>query len=396
MSDKRTTMFHDKPTVWWLNTNILDGHYDEGLPRAYATDEGSSDMEVSAGCASLAELRETDEYKESSKTKSRAAYNIENGCATIGYSYYGKPGEHAEFMKHAIDLRDGRLTDISSVSEKGTVLRGALNKVRVLCREVKSGDIIWMRDKTCGIYYVGQVSRKSQWRNVRNLETFVFDCTNQLSDIAWSLVGAEDAIPGVISIQSRGTSIQRISKEGAIEFSVLLLNELIGEGKPYVPYDLEAIWGENMISDDAATLFRMLGPDSAEDLLCAWLYKEHGYIPIPSTNKRGTAAYEFTMVSPKTGKKCFPQVKNDKREGDAKLDARGYGDLVPQGDVWLLVTREPEESIENFDNPREGVHVMSSEDVEMLYRFAKDNRMWMSDEIRKWVTWLAKYGVAKE
>lgn len=138
----------------------------------------------------------------------------------------------------------------------------------------------------------------------------------------------------------------------------------------------------------------MLDADSAEDLLCAWLYAEHGYVPIPSTNKRGTAAYEFTMVDPKTGKKCFPQVKNDKREGDGKLDARGYAELVKKGDVWLLVTREPEKSIESFDDPRDGVHVMSSADVEGLHAFAKENRAWMSDEIAKWVTWLEEHGEA--
>lgn len=183
MSGNGTEASPGKPTIWWLNTNILDEHYDEGLLGSYKTDEGASDMEASTGCATADELRETDEYKVSAKTRSRAAYNIKHGCASFGYSYYGQPREHAEFMRHASALRDGTLEDISAVSEKGTLLRGALNKVRVLCEDVRAGDVIWMRDRACGIYYVGQVQESSRWGNVRDLETLCFDCANQLTGI---------------------------------------------------------------------------------------------------------------------------------------------------------------------------------------------------------------------
>lgn len=381
-----------KPTIWWINTNIKEEHFGkDGLVSAWDTDDGAADSKEATGCATSGGLVATPQWQKAKNTRSRAAYNIANSCASFGYCFYGAPERHQTFLTLSKSVTEGEaVRTVIENNKNENLLRGALNKVHVVSQEMHPGDIVWMRDRVNGIYYIGQVSSASRWENVRDLETMCFDCANRVTDIAWNAVGTEDAVPGSISSRRYRSAIQRVNSEGASEFSMLLINGFADAGEPYAKYDVNKLIDGELL-DNAATFFRFIDADSAEDVFGMWLTMTHGYLPIMSSNKRGTAAYEFTMRHYETGAKCFPQVKNDRLKGDNRLNAQGYADLVKQGDVWLLVTKEPERSIINFDSPREGVHVMSSADVEMLYQFTKDNRHLQSDAVVKWIEWIEEY-----
>ncbi len=199
--------------------------------------------------------------------------------------------------------------------------------VRRLYEEVKEDDLVWIRED--GLYYLGQVSSSSKWKYVGKEEELAEDIANQLSDVKWFKVGDESCVAGGIATALiRGKTLQRIWKDGMIEYSKLLFNELT-QSEYYKDIYLKAENREKLF-------YSLLSPTECEDLLCLWLYYKKGYICIPSTNKTSTELYECVLKDPINGKRIFPQVK----ASDELLDAKKYYELSKEDncEVWLFTT----------------------------------------------------------
>lgn len=129
--------------------------------------------------------------------------------------------------------------------------------------------------------------------------------------------------------------------------------------------------------------FHMLSPSDAEDLLCLWLYKEHRYICIPSTNKKSTQLYECVLLDTENGKEIFIQVK----KGKTPIDIKEYTELSELGEVYLLQTNDKYENLEIVGDFPGKITIVQPK---ALFDFAMDrnNKNFLSPAIRKWVDYL--------
>ena len=157
-------------------------------------------------------------------------------------------------------------------------------------RDMKAGDLCWTQGKD-GKYYLGKIKDKEIY----------FNCPNHPQIGIYKEVeewkGFElDAIPGdVIRSLIGGKTLQQIKSVTIKRYSENLYN-----GKKQK--NLERI-------ED------LLHPDDLEDLLGLYLQKEKKYFVFPSTNKTGTACYEYMLVN-KAGKKAIIQCKT----GNSDID----------------------------------------------------------------------------
>ena len=239
-----------------------------------------------------------------------------------------------------------------------------------LVEKTAVNDIVWM--KYDGNYYFARISNDSSWKFDFSDEAIELDATNQLTDVLWHKVGDESSVPGCLTTGFiRGSTFQKIKKSGIAEYSQMLYNmEVAGkEGyrypKPSISLNEEDFWN-------------LLHPNDAEDLLCMWLYKEKGYIVIPSTNKKGTELYECVLIDPEAddSKHIYIQVK----KGDVTIDAKDYGRL--EGDVYFLTTGG---AVINANQTN--YHVIEPTEI---YEFAIDpsNKPLIPDGIARWVKFL--------
>ena len=207
---------------------------------------------------------------------------------------------------------------------------GDYSSVERLYYEVKENDIIWMRSKKDGKYYFGRVRKESKW--VFNQNAIGIDAANQRINIDWypaTEKADEESVPGAISTAFiRGSTLQRIKKEGVEAYSQLLFNKVHDYTKDPFRYqnpDLSLI---------ESHFYSLLQPEDVEDLLALWLYDTKRYVCIPSTNKIATPKYECVLIDPndRERKHIYIQVK----KGKVNLDAKDY--LGLKGETYLLTT----------------------------------------------------------
>lgn len=237
-----------------------------------------------------------------------------------------------------------------------------------LHNEAKLGDLIWMHG--FGQYYIGRVSEESTWKFDASDEAKKCDASNQLTNIKWYKFGEgdESTIPGAINTSFiKGSAFQRINKSGVHGYSGLLYDKLVGT----------EYYNDIKLGLTESNFYSLLTVEDSEDLLALWLYKEHGYISIPSTNKISTSLYECILIDPKSGKHIYIQVK----KGNVNIDANEYSALM--GDVWFLTTGGKVENISDYSN----MHVA---DPTMLYEFAvsEESDNILSKSIKMWVNLL--------
>ena len=250
------------------------------------------------------------------------------------------------------------------------------SSVKRLANETEINDIIWM--KSAGKYYFGRVTDKSKWEFDFSDEAIKLDATNRLTNIHWNEVDSfsdESSVPGCLTTGFiRGSTFQRINKSGISEYCQMLFNMYYSEKEGF-RYEKPAI------SLNEKDFWNLLQPSDVEDLLCLWLYKEHGYIVIPSTNKKGTELYECILIDPKADEKkhIYIQVK----KGDVTIDASKYEKL--NGEVYFLTTSGEVINTNNNSN----YNVVKPKTI---FDFAIDpvNKAYIPDGISKWIQFLTK------
>lgn len=202
-----------------------------------------------------------------------------------------------------------------------------------VCRmveDVKEGDLLWMRSRNEGKYYIARVKANSTW--VFREDAVQMDAANQLTNIDWYPAtdkADEESVPGAVATSFiKGSTIQRIKKNGVEEYSQMLYNRVHDSALDLFNYPDPAL------SLCEKHFYSLLQPEDVEDLLALWLYDTKGYVCIPSTNKIATPKYECVLVDPNdlNRKHIYIQVK----KGDVDLNTDDYSSL--NGEVYLLTT----------------------------------------------------------
>lgn len=245
-----------------------------------------------------------------------AEYCIENNVAAMGWSLKELSESERKNIKNIKTFED-----YCKYADK---VYKSYASVKRLKEQVKENDIIWMHSRKEGKYYFGRVKKESKW--IFNSEAAEKkDAGNQLTNIDWyeaSTRADEESVPGAIATAFiKGSTLQRINKDGVKEYSQLLYNKMHDPEKEQFTYEKP-----NLCLDKH--FYMLLSPSDVEDLLALWLYAEKGYVCIPSTNKIATAKYECVLVDPnkkiKKRKHIYIQVK----KGKVDLKASDYVNLA--------------------------------------------------------------------
>ena len=247
-----------------------------------------------------------------------------------------------------------------------------IQSVERLANKVQSGDMIWMRNN--GVYYLGLVGAASKWQYNKDKTAVENDACNQRTEVKWvTSKSADESIAGAVTTSFiRGQAFQRINKDGIEQYSKYAYNIWSGTNN-FKDIELEI---DN--SDKCKAFFNLLTTSEAEDLVAFYLYKEKGYIVIPSTNKLSTPLYEFVLLDPQDcGKHIYIQVK----KGNIDIDADKYSKL--NGEVYLFTSEGNVVNAEKHSN----IYVISAG---KLYEYAINKSALLSYGISMWLNLLNK------
>ena len=239
------------------------------------------------------------------------------------------------------------------------------DSVHRLVNDMKVNDLIWIRNG--GKYYLGRVL--GDWMFCSDEEAVDLDACNQRK-VEWIEIGDESCVPGAINTSLiRGSALQRIWKPGVKEYSIKIYNHK----KPRTYEDIE-------LEFNCETFFNMLSNDDCEDLLYFYLYFKKHFICVPSSDKKGTAVYEYVMIDPQTGEHKYAQVKQQKDVLDPS--ANEYTDLDKE--MWFFNGGSGGVS----KNLRSNQHIVTPEE---LFEFAisDDACNIVSESIANWNSFLS-------
>ncbi len=306
--------------------------------------------------------------------KNIAKYCIENHVAAMGWSLKELPESERKNIKNIKTFED-----YCKYADK---VYKSYASVKRLKEQVKENDIIWMHSRDEGKYYFGRVKKESKW--IFNSEAAEKkDAGNQLTNIDWyeaSTRADEESVPGAIATAFiKGSTLQRINKDGVKEYSQLLYNKIHDPEKEQFTYEKP-----NLCLDKH--FYMLLSPSDVEDLLALWLYatKREKYVCIPSTNKIATAKYECVLVATKSMKRkhIYIQVK----KGKVDLEASDYVNLAKDGDeVYLLTTEGRVKNADKYKN-------ITAVNPDKIYKFATDPKYKniIPEHVLYWIEFLSE------
>ena len=304
--------------------------------------------------------------------KNIAKYCIENHVAAMGWSLKELPESERKNIKNIKTFED-----YCKYADK---VYKSYASVKRLKEQVKENDIIWMHSRDEGKYYFGRVKKESKW--IFNSEAAEKkDAGNQLTNIDWyeaSTRADEESVPGAIATAFiKGSTLQRINKDGVKEYSQLLYNKIHDPEKEQFTYEKPHLCLDKHF-------YMLLSPSDVEDLLALWLYAEKGYVCIPSTNKIATAKYECVLVDPESEKRkhIYIQVK----KGKVDLEASDYVNLAKDGnEVYLLTTEGRVKNADKYEN-------ITAVNPDEIYRFAIDPKYKniIPEHVLYWIEFLSE------
>ena len=304
--------------------------------------------------------------------KNIAKYCIENHVAAMGWSLKELPESERKNIKNIKTFEDYCIYADNVYQSYSIVKR--------LKEQVKENDIIWMHSRDEGKYYFGRVKKESKW--IFNSEAAEKkDAGNQLTNIDWyeaSTRADEESVPGAIATALiKGSTLQRINKDGVKEYSQLLYNKIHDPEKEQFTYEKPHLCLDKHF-------YMLLSPSDVEDLLALRLYAEKKYVCIPSTNKIATAKYECVLVDPESEKRkhIYIQVK----KGKVDLEASDYVNLAKDGnEVYLLTTEGRVKNADKYKN-------ITAVNPDEIYRFAIDPKYKniIPEHVLYWIEFLSE------
>ena len=295
-----------------------------------------------------------------------ADYCLKNHVAAMGWSLR--------------ELTQAERSGIHTFLDYCNLARTQYKSFDSVCRmveDVKEGDLLWMRSRNEGKYYIARVKANSTW--VFREDAVQIDAANQLTNIDWYPAtdkADEESVPGAVATSFiMGSTIQRIKKNGVEAYSQMLYNRVHDSALDLFNYPDPAL------SLCEKHFYSLLQPEDVEDLLALWLYDTKGYVCIPSTNKIATPKYECVLVDPNdlNRKHIYIQVK----KGDVDLNTDDYSSL--NGEVYLLTTEG------NVQNAQKYVNVKAA-DPTVIYGFAinPDKSHIIPENVLYWVKFLTE------
>lgn len=288
---------------------------------------------------------------------------------------------HVAAMGWSLDrLSQAERAGIHTFSDYCDLARTQYKTFDSVCRmveDVKEGDLLWMRSRNEGKYYIARVKANSVWRF--HEDAVQIDAANQLTNIDWypaTEKADEESVPGAVATAFiMGSTIQRIRKSGVEEYSQMLYNRVHDSALDDFSYPDPAL------SLCEKHFYSLLQPEDVEDLLALWLYDTKGYVCIPSTNKIATPKYECVLIDPhdQNRKHIYIQVK----KGNVDLDTGEYADL--NGEVYLLTTEGKVKDPQKYAN----VNVV---EPTVIYEFAinPDKSHIIPENVLYWVKFLTE------
>lgn len=301
-----------------------------------------------------------------------AKYCIENNVAAMGWSLKELSESERKNIKNIKTFED-----YCKYADK---VYKSYASVKRLKEQVKENDIIWMHSRKEGKYYFGRVKKESKW--IFNSEAAEKkDAGNQLTNIDWyeaSTRADEESVPGAIATAFiKGSTLQRINKDGVKEYSQLLYNKIHDPEKEQFTYEKPHLCLDKHF-------YMLLSPSDVEDLLALRLYAEKKYVCIPSTNKIATAKYECVLVDPESEKRkhIYIQVK----KGKVDLEASDYVNLAKDGnEVYLLTTEGRVKNADKYKN-------ITAVNPDEIYRFAIDPKYKniIPEHVLYWIEFLSE------
>lgn len=289
--------------------------------------------------------------------------------------------KHVAAMGWSLDkLTSSERSKIHTFSDYCDLARKQYKTFDSVCRmveDVKEGDLLWMRSRNSGKYYIARVKSNSTWTFCE--DAVQMDAANQLINIDWYLAtdkADEESVPGAVATAFiMGSTIQRIKKSGVEEYSQMLYNRVHDPALDAFNYP------DPKLSLCERHFYSLLQPEDVEDLLALWLYDTNGYVCIPSTNKIATPKYECVLLDPNdpNRKHIYIQVK----KGNVDLNTDEYSDL--NGEVYLLTTEG------TIQNPQKYANVKVV-DPTTIYEFAinPDKSHIIPENILYWVKFLTE------
>jgi hypothetical protein len=153
------------------------------------------------------------------------------------------------------------------------------------------GDLCWARD-TDGIYYLAEVTGDWDYRDDEDHRAVDI---HHVRPCTWYEIGTAERVPAGLIEAFRGQALRRFApgKPSALWFTHSLHALRTEAPEPSRPDD-GSVWG-------------LMSADDMEDLVASYL-QHQGYVLIPSTAKRSTPGYEYSLVSP-NGRTSIVQVK---------------------------------------------------------------------------------------
>lgn len=159
-----------------------------------------------------------------------------------------------------------------------------LTKAITAIRQIKKGDLIWSRCRKTGKYWLGKATKNGEDLSAEDFHHIYDNKKNQTVYCLsvplekWKVYNM-DQVPGVIISNFRRITIKYCKQS---KYIINYCESLYNETKP--------------ARQNLNALKAFLSPDDEEDLLGLYLQKEKNYLIYPSTNKRGTAAYEYMLA----------------------------------------------------------------------------------------------------
>jgi hypothetical protein len=168
-----------------------------------------------------------------------------------------------------------------------------------------------------GIYYLAQFTGPWEYRGGPKHD--LLDLSN-IRPARIEQIGSEAEVPGAVvrRFSRQGQAFCAVHDESAARYSALIWARLTGESYEWRPT-------LNSVLDS------LLSPFDVQDLVAAYLQAERGWLLFPSRLSDSTAAYEFVLRDPTTGRQYAVQVKT----GESEIDQTS---LVRAADLtgWVI------------------------------------------------------------
>lgn len=269
-----------------------------------------------------------------------------------------------------IDINEYKL----EINSKDDAEKAGFARAFAKMNEVKEGDFIWSRNTKTGMFYLGKVCSKNA-----KVQSFY-----EISPNEWCLAlycqwkpFELDYVPGiVVNAFPRGT-IKCSSTSNSLAlikyFESLYDNKLENCKLP-----------KNKIYD-------FLCPEDQEDLLGLYLQKKEHYLIYPSSNKSGTAAYEYVLVKDELGKVVQAVVQCKMGEADIFLDSfEDYDEyriycVTCRGDVYYDEHRQKIYHNSEKSNIKKFKMGNWAEDELMQWAFASENKRFLPKRIQRYL-----------